>query len=226
MTTEHAQLLSFRYIGQLYTAPVGLTVVTALEWCGVQLTHGIGCRAGFCGACAVVYRTPENHDVQVALGCQATVVPGMDIAAVPSFPVHRAAFDPATSHPAQALNDAYPELRTCLGCNTCTKSCPVGIDVMGVVGDLLRGELESAASSSFDCVSCGLCAARCPAGITPFTAAIQARRAVSRGRGKSQELETRLAQMTAGAFADELSRLRALPREELENAYAAREVKL
>ena len=42
--------------GKKYTVPDHLTIMTAMEYAGYQLVRGCGCRNGFCGACATIYR--------------------------------------------------------------------------------------------------------------------------------------------------------------------------
>ena len=44
------------FFGKKYTVPAGLTIMTAMEYAGYQLKRGCGCRNGFCGACATIYR--------------------------------------------------------------------------------------------------------------------------------------------------------------------------
>jgi succinate dehydrogenase/fumarate reductase-like Fe-S protein len=219
-------VVRFRYRGVPCEAPTGLTIMRALEHGGLHLTAGSGCRAGFCGACAVFYRL-RGGEVRVALACQTPVGDGMDLSPMPYFPVHRADFDVScAAEPAREINRLYPELATCLGCNTCTRSCPVGLDVMGYVGALLSGDLQRTRELSFDCVSCGLCAARCPAGITPYTAALHARRGLGARRGRSASLARRLDEIQGGAFAEELRRLRELDPAALERAYLEREIRV
>ncbi|MBI4278137.1 MAG: (2Fe-2S)-binding protein [Armatimonadetes bacterium] len=218
--------VKFSYQGVPYQVPAGLTIMRALEMAGFQILHGSGCRAGFCGACATVYRDAGSPEVRVALACQTPLHPGMDVSLLSYVPVHRADYDVAASADAAGeVNRLYPELATCLGCNTCTKSCPVDLDVMGYVGALLSGDLPRVAELSFPCVSCGLCAARCPAGITPFTAALHARRAVGRRAPRAPELARRIAEVHAGAYDGELRHLRGLDRAVLEAAYHAREIR-
>ena len=42
--------------GKKYEVPEGLTIMTAMEYAGYELVRGCGCRNGFCGACATIYR--------------------------------------------------------------------------------------------------------------------------------------------------------------------------
>ena len=72
---------------------------------------------------------------------------------------------------------------------------------------------------------CGLCAARCPQGLRPYVVAIAARRI--RGAHlapKSQHNLERVEEIAAGKFDAELTRLKSLSREELQQLYAEREI--
>ena len=42
--------------GKKYEVPDSLTIMEAMEYSGYQLVRGCGCRNGFCGACATIYR--------------------------------------------------------------------------------------------------------------------------------------------------------------------------
>ena len=49
---EQGQMVDIYIMGRHYQVPEGLTILTALEYCGYRMIRGCGCRAGFCGACA------------------------------------------------------------------------------------------------------------------------------------------------------------------------------
>ena len=42
--------------GKQYSVPEDLTIMRAMEYAGYQLVRGCGCRNGFCGASAPIYR--------------------------------------------------------------------------------------------------------------------------------------------------------------------------
>ncbi len=63
-------LVPIYIMGKRYEVPQGLTIMSALEWAGYQLIRGCGCRGGFCGACATVYRVPGNFRIHVGMACQ------------------------------------------------------------------------------------------------------------------------------------------------------------
>ena len=46
--------------GKKYEVPDSLTIMEAMEYSGYQLVRGCGCRNGFCGACATVYRIKDE----------------------------------------------------------------------------------------------------------------------------------------------------------------------
>ena len=57
-------------LGKQYVVPAELTIMDAMEYAGFKLVRGCGCRSGFCGACAVVYRMAGKTEIKVALACQ------------------------------------------------------------------------------------------------------------------------------------------------------------
>src|SRR3990170_4430414 len=87
-----------------------------------------------------------------------------------------AGLEKTEGNPHEELRRLYPEVFKCVGCGTCTRTCPMDIDVMDYIALMKRGDLKGAAHKSFDCVMCGLCASRCPAQISQFNAAMFVRR--------------------------------------------------
>jgi len=55
-TKNEIQEVEVFIMGKSYKVPAGLTIMKALEYAGYRFVRGCGCRAGFCGACATVYR--------------------------------------------------------------------------------------------------------------------------------------------------------------------------
>ena len=72
-------------MGKKYSVPSQLTIMTAMEYAGYKLVRGCGCRNGFCGACATIYRIKGQRDLKVCLACQTKVEEGMYIATLPFF---------------------------------------------------------------------------------------------------------------------------------------------
>jgi ferredoxin len=113
----------------------------------------------------------------------------------------------------------------CLGCGTCTKSCPQDIDVKGYMALLMRGDIAGAADKSFDCIMCGLCAARCPAEESQYNYAILARRLYGRNLSpRSQHLADRLTEIERGEFKEAIQALRSADKESLKKQYAERDI--
>ena len=199
--------------GQAYQVPEELTILKAFEWAGFQLKRGVGCRAGFCGACGTVYRFAGDYHLHYALACQTVAQPGMVLGSIPFFPAQRPAYHLSALQPTgEALLQIYPEIINCFGCNTCTKSCPQELDVLNYMAAALRGEIDTLADASFDCIMCGLCVARCPAELVPPNVALLGRRLYGKYLAPSAaHLQQRLAEIQAGIFQVEIQMLKSLP---------------
>ncbi len=223
---ESERLISVYIMGKRYDVPASLTIMKAMEWAGYTLVRGVGCRGGFCGACATVYRVRGDERLRFGLACQTMVQPEMYLGQIPFFPTQRAAYNLGQLQPAATtLWKLYPEILRCLGCGTCTKSCPQEIDVKGYMAQLMRGDIAGAANKSFDCIMCGLCAARCPAEESQYNYAILARRLYGRYRApRSQHLADRLTEIERGDFAAALQELKAADQEALKKRYAERDI--
>ena len=66
--------------GKKYSVPESLTIMGAMEYAGYRLVRGCGCRNGFCGACATIYRIKGKQELHACLACQTQVQEGMYIA--------------------------------------------------------------------------------------------------------------------------------------------------
>ena len=171
------KLIDIYIMGKRYQVPEGLTIQDALEYAGYQLIRGVGCRSGFCGACGTIYRIKGDPQLKYALACQTVVEPDMYLTQIPFFPTEKAIYDIEELDPSgEQVLQLYPVLLTCMGCNSCTKSCPQDIEVMEYIADAIRGNIAGVAEKSFDCVMCGLCSARCPAGLPQYNIALLCRR--------------------------------------------------
>lgn len=213
-------------MGKRYEVPSSLTIQKALEYAGYQLVRGVGCRGGICGACGTVYRLPESHTIKVGLACQTVVEPEMRIAVLPFFPANRKVFNIREVAPAPDIFvQLYPEIMRCMGCNTCTKSCPMDINTMEYIAAAIRGDIEKTATLSFDCVMCGLCTARCPAELGQYNIGILARRLYGRYIApRAAHTREMLARMAERRYEEDLRRLMAASVEELKEIYTRREV--
>ncbi|HEC33512.1 MAG TPA: 4Fe-4S dicluster domain-containing protein [Chloroflexi bacterium] len=223
---EQAELIPIYIMGKCYMVPPTLTIMKAMEYAGYRLVRGVGCRGGFCGACATVYRILDDPKLYFALACQTVVQPNMYLAQLPFFPARRAGYDITQLEPtATTLFSLYPEVLRCLGCGACTKACPQDIDVRAYMAAGMRGDIAAMADLSFDCIMCGLCAARCPAEEGQYNIAILARRLYGRYIApRSQHLEERLKELKAGKFNAEIEQLKSLGKEELVARYKARDI--
>jgi heterodisulfide reductase subunit C len=213
-------------MGQRHDVPDSLTIQKALEYAGYQLVRGCGCRGGICGACGTVYRFPDSYRIEVGLACQTVVQPDMYIAQIPFFPGNKAVYDiEALSPDGGTIAALYPEVFKCFGCGTCTRSCPMDIDVMGYISKAIQGDLKAVAEGSFDCVMCGLCAARCPAEEVQYNIAVLARRLYARHlMPKAGHLATAVKAVESKAFDKDLRDLKAKNVDELKKLYKALEM--
>jgi succinate dehydrogenase/fumarate reductase-like Fe-S protein len=221
-----AELVPVYIMGKRYMVPSSLTIMKAMEWAGYTLIRGVGCRGGFCGACATTYRVLGDPKLYFGLACQTVVQPDMYLAQIPFFPAQRAGYDITQLEPtATTLFSTYPEVLRCLGCGACTKACPQDIDVRTYMAAGMRGDIARMADLSFDCIMCGLCAARCPAEEAQYNIAILARRLYGRYLApRSDHLRERLEEIETGKFDAEMERLKGLDEEELMARYKARDI--
>lgn len=223
---EEAPLVPIFIMGKRYMVPESLTIQKALEYAGYQLIRGCGCRGGICGACGTLYRFPGSFKIEVGLACQTLVQPNMYITQIPFFPANKASYDLEQVEPSGgSIADLYPELMKCMGCNTCTKSCPMDLEVMEYVAAALRGDIKKAAELSFSCVMCGLCTARCPGELAQYNIGILARRLYGKYIApKAQHLAEQVERIDQGAFEKQLREVMALDEEALRKVYEGREI--
>ena len=212
--------------GKQYQVPSELTIMCAMEYAGYQLVRGCGCRNGFCGACATIYRIKGQQELKTCLACQTKVEEGMYIATLPFFPLVKQVYDMEKVTPTQQIMmQLYPEIYACVGCNACTKACPQSLNVMQYIAYAQRGEYDKCANESFDCVMCGCCSARCPAGISHPQVAMLARRLNGKYLApKTEHLENRVKEIRDGTFTELIEALMQKPVEELKELYNNREI--
>lgn len=221
------EVIRIYIMGREHEVPAGLTIMKAMEYAGYRLVRGCGCRAGFCGACATIYRKEGDYRLQTALACQTSAEEGMYLTQLPFVPATKAVYDLEKLSPrANLLLTIYPEVARCVACNTCTKACPQDIEVMDFIQAVKRGDIARAAELSFNCLQCGLCAARCPAEIKHYHVAQLARRVYGRHISPhSAPLKKRLEELEKGAFDQGIEELMALDEEALRRRYFSREIK-
>lgn len=211
-------------LGKQYVVPAELTIMDAMEYAGFKLVRGCGCRIGFCGACAVVYRMAGKTEIKVALACQTKVEEGMCVGRLESYPVNKRRYDVnALSRDENIVGHLYPEIYSCIGCNTCTKGCPQGLNVMQYIAAAQRGDYRKVAELSFDCVGCNICASRCPAQITHSAVGLLARRLTAKYiEPPCAHLESRVREIRDGVFHAGLEQLKRTPVDELRQRYNER----
>ena len=208
-------------MGKKYEVPEGLTIMGAMEYAGYKLVRGCGCRNGFCGACATVYRIKGERELHAALACQTTVQENMYIATLPFFPLEKQVYDINVIKPdAQVMMQLYPEIYSCIGCNACTNACTQGLNVMQYIAAAQRGDFKTCAELSFDCVMCGVCSSRCPAGISHPQVAELARRLNGKYIApEAKHLTQRVKEIQDGLCEAELEAIMAKPVDELKELY-------
>ena len=138
MENNESEMVNIYVMGKKHSVPYDLTIMKAMEYSGHQFRRGSGCRGGFCGACATIYRTKGNYKLQGALACQKIVEDGMYIAQIPFSPAEKKTYDiNEVRADASAFLEYYPEIARCLACNTCignlisgkTIACPQNPDL-------------------------------------------------------------------------------------------------
>ena len=212
--------------GKRYQVPESLTIMKAMEYAGYQLVRGCGCRNGFCGACATIYRIKGQQELKSCLACQQQVEEGMYVATLPFFPLVKQVYDINQIKPTQQIMmQLYPEIYSCIGCNACTKSCTQELNVMQYIAYAQRGEYEKCAEESFDCVMCGVCSSRCPAGISHPQVALLSRRLTGKYLApETEHLINRVAEIDRGDCKAALEAIMITPLEEQKHLYNNREI--
>ncbi|MBN1683595.1 4Fe-4S dicluster domain-containing protein [Candidatus Bathyarchaeota archaeon] len=227
MSKNNNDFVTIYVMGKKQKVPADLTIMKAMEYAGHQFIRGSGCRGGFCGACATVYRMRGSYKLQGALACQKQVEEGMIIAQIPFSPSEKITYKlNEIKANANTFLEYFPEIARCLSCNTCTKACPQDIMVMDYVQAALRGDIKLAAKLSFDCLGCGLCAMRCPAEIVPYNIGQLARRLESKYiEGPTEQVLSRCEEIKEGKYDKEIESLKNADKETLIKLYNSREMK-
>jgi len=220
------QMADIYILGKKYTVPDSLTIMDSMEYAGYKLKRGCGCRSGFCGACATIYRIKGEKELKVSLACQTKVEDGMYLTQIPFFPGDKKTYDMDKLEPtADTMTELYPEIYSCIGCNSCTKGCPQDLNVMRYIGYAQRGELEKCAHESFDCVMCGICASRCPANITHYQVGLLARRLTGKYiAAETEHLKEKVQEIQEGKHDSSLEELMNKNTNELKELYNTRDI--
>lgn len=212
--------------GKRYRVPDNLTMLKALEYCGYPSTRGVGCRHGFCGACAMVYRIRGERQLHYCLGCETMVRDHMYISTLSNFPTEKQCYDIEEIDPTpEMIMHLYPEIYSCISCNTCTNTCTQGLDVMGYIHDAQRGDFKACAEKSFNCIMCNCCSSRCPAGISHSEVAMLARRINGKYlEPESEELLERVEELKEGKLLDDVTALMNRSDDDIRNLYNSRQI--
>ena len=221
-----ADMVNVYFFGKKYEVPSNLTIMTAMEYAGYQLVRGVGCRNGFCGACATIYRIKGQQELKMALACQTQVENNMYVATLPFFPLVKQVYDINKVKPEQQLMmQLYPEIYACVGCNACTQACTQGLNVMQYIAYAQRGDFKACADLSFDCVMCGVCSSRCPAGISHPQVAMLARRLNGKYlTPQAQHLLDRVKEISEGKYDDAMKAVMSLSDADIREKYNTREI--
>jgi heterodisulfide reductase subunit C len=222
-------MINVYLFGKKYQVPAGLTIMTAMEYAGYELVRGCGCRNGFCGACATIYRIKGESELHGCLACQTEVQENMYVATLPFFPLEKRVYSIEEIKPdQQVMMQLYPEIYACVGCNACTKACTQELNVMQYIAYAQRGEYDKCAEESFDCVMCGVCSSRCPAGISHPQVAMLARRLNGKYIApECQHLADRVDEINEGIYDEKIAELMAKAVDsvqELKDMYNNREI--
>ena len=225
MEGQQKKSISIFIFGRKYEVPESLTIQKAMEYSGYQFIRSCGCRGGICGACVTEYRVPGNYQLKVALACQTVVEPEMQITQSPFVPMNRALYAvEQLKTQSGILGMIYPEIYRCLQCNTCTRVCPMEIEVMEYIAHAIRGDIEAVATLSFQCIMCGACASKCPAEISQPNVGILARRIYGRHMLEiPNNVYQRISDIEKGKYTRVLEQLVHMDREKLMHTYTQRE---
>lgn len=212
-------------MGKSHQVPADATIMGAIEYAGYLIKRGAGCREGFCGACATVYRLPGDYKIYTGLACTTIIEDGMWLAQLPSFPGQKAIYDLNRIEPkVSTIQRLYPEVFRCVACNTCTKACPQDLEVMDYIQAAKQGDIERLMDLSFDCLSCGLCAIRCPAEIVQYNVGILGRRLFGKYLAKeSKQLKKRIREIKSHKFDREYKAMMKMAEKDLKKLYYDRD---
>ncbi|MBE6776229.1 MAG: 4Fe-4S ferredoxin [Ruminococcaceae bacterium] len=221
-----SNLVNVYFFGKKYEVPGEMTIMTAMEYAGYTLSRGCGCRHGFCGACATIYRIKGDNTLKTCLACQKQVEDGMYVASIPFFPTDKRTYDINEIKPTEKIMmELYPEIYSCIGCNACTNACTQDLNVMQYIAYAQRGEYEKCAEESFDCVACGCCSVRCPAEISHPMVGLLARRLVGKYIApETEHLKVRVDEVNEGAYDELIEQIMCKPITEMKELYNTREI--
>lgn len=220
------KLVTVYIMDKAHQVPADATIMGAIEYAGYQIKRGAGCREGFCGACATVYRVPGDYKIYAGLACTTLVEDEMYLTQLPSFPAEKPVYNIKKLAPTvSTFQKLYPEVFRCVACNTCTKACPQELEVMDYIQAAMRGDIEQVMDLSFDCLCCGLCAMRCPAEIVQYNVGLLAKRLYGKYLSpESKEVNKRIREVKKNAFDKEYKELMRTAEDKLKKKYYDRDM--
>ena len=217
-------MVNIAIAGKPCAVPDGLSLIQAMWYCGFNLTHGIGCLGGVCGACTITYKVGDSP-IKTVLGCQTQVAEGMffnlyQVDVQRSVP-YKTPFDFQKAMDAQSLknhfNETLSSTRRCVSCGACTAVCPQEIDVMRGVKEAINSDFKGVSDLFLNCVMCGLCASVCEVNVLPHLVGLYSRKATSfYMTRKTIQLEERVEEIKSGYYDAEWLRLLNLKEKDLE----------
>lgn len=216
-TAEKKNRVTVEIMGKKYRVPQGITLIQAMWHTGHQITRGIGCLGGVCGACATLYRTKGSYELKQGLGCQLIVEEGMSFSLSAPFPVQKPVYKmEEISDPKQDLFNYFPEVALCRNCNACTEACPQGIDVRTGIWKAAFGDFKEASNLFLSCVMCSLCVPVCIAEISSNQVGLYVRRAEGVFFNKRPpQLSNRIEEIHCGKYDADWEKLMKMSEEEL-----------
>ena len=146
MTTN---MVNVYFYGKKYSVPADLTIMTAMEYAGYTLKRGCGCRHGFCGACATIYRIKGKNELKTCLACQTQVELYPEIyscigcnACTKACTQNLNVMQYIAYAQRGELEKCAEESFDCVGCGCCSVRCPAGIShpMVGLLARRLTGK--------------------------------------------------------------------------------------
>lgn len=190
--------------GRDVAAPPTASIIQAYAASGGQLVSNVGCMGqGVCGSCRCMVRREGARDVTMELACETPVEAGMQVAFVSYFqPKRPHVYDLATLTDGwlilDAVDEVFPQAKSCRHCGGCDRACPRGLDVQKGVEYAVSGDVQAAKDVFSECIMCNLCTLACPERIRPNHLGLFVRRALAALTLRPVELMRRLRQIESG----------------------------